>query len=106
MLGYLDPGSGSLIASAAAAGFAGAAVAAKVGWAAGDRAGQEEQGARTPRARTQRGCTRRVRRARRRHRRQLNRRTGDAPCPRRTSRDHASRTGLVPRPVRRGLLRR
>jgi hypothetical protein len=32
MLGYLDPGSGSIIASAAAAGFAGAAVAAKMGW--------------------------------------------------------------------------
>lgn len=29
---YLDPGSGSIIASAAAAGMAGAAVAAKVGW--------------------------------------------------------------------------
>ena len=32
MLGYLDAGSGSIIASAAAAGFAGAAVAAKMGW--------------------------------------------------------------------------
>jgi hypothetical protein len=32
MLGYLDAGSGSVIASAAAAGFAGAAVAAKLGW--------------------------------------------------------------------------
>ena len=32
MLGYLDAGSGSIIASAAAAGFAGAAVGAKMGW--------------------------------------------------------------------------
>jgi hypothetical protein len=32
MLGYLDAGSGSIIASAAAAGFAGAAVAAKMSW--------------------------------------------------------------------------
>jgi len=32
MLSYLDAGSGSIIASAAAAGFAGAAVAAKMGW--------------------------------------------------------------------------
>ena len=32
MLAYLDAGSGSIIASAAAAGFAGAAVAAKMGW--------------------------------------------------------------------------
>jgi hypothetical protein len=32
MLGYLDAGSGSMIATAAAAGFAGAAVAAKMGW--------------------------------------------------------------------------
>ncbi|MBA3303830.1 MAG: hypothetical protein M3R01_01480 [Actinomycetota bacterium] len=31
-LAYLDANSGSLIASAAAAGFAGAAVAAKLGW--------------------------------------------------------------------------
>ena len=31
-LGYLDANSGSLIASAAAAGFAGAAVAARMGW--------------------------------------------------------------------------
>jgi hypothetical protein len=30
---YLDANSGSIIASAAAAGFAGAAVAAKLGWA-------------------------------------------------------------------------
>jgi hypothetical protein len=32
MLGYLDAGSGSMIATAAAAGFAGAAVGAKMGW--------------------------------------------------------------------------
>ena len=32
MLGYLDAGSGSMIATAAAAGFAGAAVGAKLGW--------------------------------------------------------------------------
>ena len=32
MLGYLDAGSGSIIASAAAAGFAGGAVAIKMGW--------------------------------------------------------------------------
>ena len=32
MLSYLDAGSGSIIASAAAAGFAGAAVATKMGW--------------------------------------------------------------------------
>ena len=32
-LAYLDANSGSIIASAAAAGFAGAAVAAKLGWA-------------------------------------------------------------------------
>jgi len=32
MLGYLDAGSGSMIAAAAAAGFAGAAVGAKMGW--------------------------------------------------------------------------
>jgi len=32
MLGYLDAGSASIIASAAAAGFAGAAVTAKMGW--------------------------------------------------------------------------
>ncbi len=31
-LAYLDANSGSLIASAAAAGFAGAAVAARLGW--------------------------------------------------------------------------
>ena len=44
MLGYLDPGSGSLIASAAAAGFAGAAVAAKVGWARVTGRGRKSQG--------------------------------------------------------------
>jgi hypothetical protein len=32
VVGYLDAGSGSIIASAAAAGFAGAAVAARMGW--------------------------------------------------------------------------
>jgi hypothetical protein len=53
MLGYLDPGSGSIIASAAAAGFAGAAVAAKMGWqrvSGKFKRGQAEEQQETPEA--------------------------------------------------------
>jgi hypothetical protein len=53
MLGYLDAGSGSIIASAAAAGFAGAAVAAKMGWqrvSGKFKRGQAEEQQETPEA--------------------------------------------------------
>jgi hypothetical protein len=53
MFGYLDAGSGSIIASAAAAGFAGAAVAAKMGWqrvSGKFKRGQAEEQQETPEA--------------------------------------------------------